>query len=388
MFIRLLKWMMAAMVINIALTPWGTPLIKVAGYATILLTIGAAAVSMQGNLRIELNKGTKAILIFLVMMIVGLLIDFLHLEISFDLLQSIVCFFSFYILINKKPQIHRAKDLKDIFLINKLLACVYIAYTLLPFSFRYTEVNEWGAMGFTLSMGNTNATAMMAVFCVALLCLEIKRIQKRFHKIVNVIMVLVLLYMLLLLQSRTAMACALLIAICTWFKKLKLRPWYGVVILLVPMAYFILQITIRELDGITILGKALNTGRGKLFVEYLSQLKAAPERYIVGSVVTHQFANYHNAPIAILSNFGIIGLIGYLMFWGYQFKTFAVDSQRTAFQSLAAMVLFAFMLHSSAEALPMLGGIPYSSAMILITRLAKDQFGEPMTDEGSLHVKA
>ena len=47
------------------------------------------------------------------------------------------------------------------------------------------------------------------------------------------------------------------------------------------------------------------------------------------------------------------------------------------FQTLAVVVLSAFIVHSSAEASPMLGGIPYSSAVILVSRLAKDRFEEP-----------
>lgn len=376
--------MMLAMVINIALVPWGTSWAIVAGYATIILTVLAAFMGMKGKLHIELNKGTVGILILFAAMVLGLLVDFRKLKFNVDFIKIIVSFFCCYGLINMKPQKHNQKDLVDIFRINKLLALVYIAYTFLPFSFRYTVVNRWGATAFTMNMGNSNATSILVMFCVAVLCLEFKKESRRGWKIVNAMLILALMYTLILLQSRTAVACMIFVIACIWFKNLKFKKWYGVVVLLLPIIYFVLQILLRELEGITILNKELNTGRGEMFVGYIEAIKGAPMRYILGSVVTHQLANYHNAPIAIVSNFGFIGFIGYLIFWNYQFRTLINDSNRTTLQSMAVVVLFAFIIHSSAEASPMLGGIPHSSAVILIVRLAKDQFEEPAIDSENL----
>ena len=69
MFIKILKWMMLAMVVNIALTPWGSSLAIVAGYATIILTILAAFVNFKGKYRIELNQGSAAIISLVAIMI-------------------------------------------------------------------------------------------------------------------------------------------------------------------------------------------------------------------------------------------------------------------------------------------------------------------------------
>ena len=381
MFIKALKWMMLTMTINIALLPWGTSLTVMAGYATIILTVIATIAGNKGKTQIELHKGTVAIMLFFVIMCLNMIIDADKISLNLDFFKIIACFFLTYTLINTKPQIHRTKDLADIFRINKLLSWVFIAYTFVPFSFRYTVANNWGATIFTMGMGNTNGTSIMVMFCIALRCLELRQDKKIFFKIVDAVAVLALLYTLILLQSRTAVASMILVIICTFLRRLNLKKWYITIILLIPVAYFILQIAMRNVSDIMILGKALNTGRGEFFLELAERVKAEPFKYILGSVPEHMLSNYHNTPIAIISNFGYVGFVLYFMFWRSHLTQMIEDSTGNMFQTTALVVLCAFVVHSSAEAAPMVGSLPYASAIVLITRLAKDRFGEDVAEE-------
>lgn len=370
MYIILLKLLMAAMAVYIALTPWGTLLTRSVGHIMILLSFFLPVVSLRTNGDYKV-KATTLCVIGMGILIVSSL-AYSATGFNFNLMRDIMSFLCMYWAIDVPAQTFSKRDLKHIFFINKLQSLLYIAYTFLPFSFRYSYM--WNGYVFTLGMGNPNSTAIYVLASIMLLVLEIIQTDKRFLQLLLLIMVACLLYTAVLLQSRMVMGCAIGAVVLVFCKHIKLRKWYANVVILIPLVFIFLQSVLEAADEITIMGKPLASGRDNLYEGYLALLQNDPWSYILGRIGQHELQNFHNAHFAILMNIGVVGYAFYLLFWGTTLRAEISKSNRTKLQTAAIMCLFLYTIHSSAEAAPMLGNLQFGYPIIILSRLAKDSF--------------
>ena len=372
MFINTLKLAFLAQALNIALKPWGTPLTNVAGYLLILCTIFlpiTIVLDSDYSLK-EMDTNTIISIGLFFIVSISFILSYPENSIDLEFVKNLLCFVCLYISISTPPKLFRMRDRSHFFILGKILGIIFITYTFLPFSFRYTLANEWGYYAFTLSLGNTNATAIQVFVCILIIGLEIVSTKKKLKKIGDYTIIGFLIYIIYLLQCRTIMLCSILYITLIMVKKITIKKWWTYIALLIPIISIGIQILIRE-DSVTILGKGIVTGRDEIFVRYIDIIKQAPFEFIFGQLCRFRLNNYHNGPITLLTNIGLIGLEVCLLLWGSIINK-SIETYSNDMQKMAIVSILLYLIHSSTEAAPMIGMPLFGIPVILFFRFAKD----------------
>lgn len=372
MFILCTKLTMLVLTANIAFRPISQTLSIYSGYALILLSLALPFTAIKTPITLHVKPSMLCLLLLLIVMAASYMAA--PLMANADLIKTVLSFLATYLVIALDSQSFTKRDLKDIFCIGKLLSLVYVVYTIFPFSFRYTTANEWGDMAFTLSMGNPNATAISVMFCILLLMGDASLSRQRGMQILDYVMAVMLMYTIYLLESRTVLVCSIALMMFPLIHKMRIRMGYAYLAMVIPIAAIGLQLWLADQETITILGKPLASGRDQLYTQYLEDLSTNPTDYILGKWGVHKLENYHNAPLAIIMNFGVIGLLLYYLFWSYEIKNMIGGIGESAMKKLVLIGVLAYFIHSSAEAAPMMGSILYGTELAIACRLAKDTF--------------
>lgn len=372
LFIFCTKLTMLILTANIAFRPINQTLSIYSGYALIIMSLALPFTAIKTPVNLHVKPSILCLMLLLIVMAASYMAA--PLVPDMDLLKTLLSFVATYLTIAIDSQTFTKRDLKDIFNIGKILSLVYVAYTMLPFSFRYTSVNEWGGMAFTLSMGNPNATAISVMFCILLLVGDASLSCQRGTRIVDYALAVMLMYTIYLLESRTVLVCSLVIVLFPFVHKMRIRMSYAYLAILIPIAAIGLQLWLAEQETITVLGKPLASGRDQLYSQYLEELSTNSMDYVLGIWGVHKLANYHNTPLAIIMNFGMIGLLLYYWFWSYEIKNMITGIGNSAMKKLVIIGVLVYFIHSSAEAAPMMGSVLYGTELVISCRLAKDQF--------------
>lgn len=384
LYINTLKLNMISLAMYIILKPWENPLINFVGYAIILSSyfLPVSAFLDYKKRKIDVEFDALLVLGLICTVFFSIVLSIKENGIDFDLLISVLSFISMYIAIVIEPRCYSVKDVEQIFIISKILSIVLVMYTLLPFPFRYTLVNEWGYYAFTLSLGNTNATAIQVFFCIAMLLVELYHLSSKIRRAINWGLIAGLFYTIYLLQCRTIMLCGAIITLMVVINRIPLHRVYVDVGIAIPIFSILAQILIKN-DDITILGKGIVTGRGVFFIRMINTILQNPLDYLFGLICKHRLNNYHNGPLTVLMNTGIVGLAIILGIWGYSLKK-SINDNKTGVQKVAILALIAYLIHSSTEAAPMIGMILYGTPVIVLFRLSKDQFNDDLIVSNSL----
>ena len=99
-------------------------------------------------------------------------------------------------------------------------------------------------------------------------------------------------------------------------------------------------------------------------------MQDTPIKIFTGDLCTYAFENWHNGLLTILASLGIFGVILYMSFWNRQLgvlRKACVDRK----QKIAFVAILAILVHSSSEAMGIVGTIPYSVFVVIIMRIAK-----------------
>ena len=372
MFTSILKIAMLSMALNIVFVPVNHTLAVLAGYTTIIATLLLPFTGIKTPLSLRVKFSGVCLIGIGVIMLCSAFCYNGYRNINIDFVKTVLSFFCCYMAILLDNQIIRKKDLQQIFLINKGLSCVLIAYTYLPVSFKYITVNEWGGQQFTLGMGNPNATSINVLFCVVLLLLEAIESCKVYKKTFCIVLIAALMGTLMRLQSRTVVVCCGFILLAGFFRMIRIRKYMITAVMIFPIVMFFVQLWMGTVDtDVQFLGKSIVTGRDEMYAEHLQTILSNPSDYFWGQILTHRLGNYHNAPLALIMSIGVFGYFLYVIMWNHEFNAM-VSMRYTKLQYIAIIALFAYMIHSSSEASPMLGGIPYATQMIILSRIAKD----------------
>ena len=261
------------------------------------------------------------------------------------------------------------RDWNFYFNVNRLSSLAFICYTILPFSFRYTSVNEYGNLQFTMSMGNPNATATRVMFCICLLLIQLRVLKGIREKVFNWILVAGLLYTLVMLQCRTAVLCCMVACIFV-FIKIRISERVMRWVWIVPVLFIGVQLILERFPVFYFLGKSFFSGRETLYREYITQIVNSPEQFVLGSFIDNRLGNMHNIFFAILFNFGIIGVAFYYWFWYIESKYIAAN--KNPLSNLVAIAIMMFIVQGSSEAATLSGALTYGFMLVLLCRMGKD----------------
>ncbi|NLK93453.1 MAG: hypothetical protein GX273_10150 [Bacteroidales bacterium] len=290
-------------------------------------------------------------------------------------LIALCSFFAFYLSLsyNEKKE-YKLLKFKDILIVSYILAFVFIIYTFGDFSFKYREINEYGALQFTMGLGNPNAVSFYVLFACMILLINILTTKSNIQKLFDFVLIGFMAYILLLLRSRMVLLCLAIAIFALFFKKKKkANTIIAGIMMTIPIAavpFLLYQNT--KLKSLELLGKAVDTGRYEIYSEFLNELKSAPLQYIFGNFKKYAFYNLHNGPMSIIATIGIVGFILYMIFWINEIKNITKNMQ-SRYQTVAYVFILLFFLHSASEAMSVIGTIPYSIFILLIVKIAKGQ---------------
>ncbi len=369
---KALKLIMVAQLMYTALLPISSVGSVLMGYALLVLS-ALLPVELLLCASNKLNRRQCFIVLsFFVVAVANSLISLFSIgfEEYEEIFKAFISFFAFVLAISVDEIKYKRKDLDFIFLINRLTSLVYILYTLLPFGFRYTVANKYGYMQFTLSMGNPNGTATKVLFCVMLLAIQFAICRSRKVRFINGIMIAGLLYTLFMLESRTALICAI-IGIVMMLFKYKISSRVVKLAWIAPMVFIPIQLMLENVAFFKLLGKSLATGRQDMFTDFIRQIIESPQTYVLGNFAVNRLQNYHNIFFSILFNFGVVGVVLYFMFWREEIKK--IRDVNSKVSNCAWIVIFLFIVQSVAESASMSGAFIYGTSIIILSRLAKDR---------------
>lgn len=289
---------------------------------------------------------------------------------------SIVSFLALYWSLSFGQENRKGLYLRDIYKINYLLCITYILFTFGPFSFKYTSFGEWESPMFTMGLGNPNAVAVYVMFSIIILLIQLQSIRRGIYKCFNISIIVTLIYILLKLSSRTVLVCVIAILVYGVVRpRRKIGKIFPYLIMIIPIMMIPIQLYIGEQSNTAfkILGKSLATGRSDVYEEVLTEILSTPISFLFGNFSKYSFGNMHNAPLAILASIGVIGLLLYFAFRIHQINILNKFA-KTNVQKIAFVSLLAFIIHSSSEAMTMIGTIPYGVLLLVIVKIAKGDF--------------
>lgn len=370
-----LKILIVSVLLNLLIMPLNTSLAAMCGYISLLSTVLLPVELLWYKKNYIDKKQFTIIAIFAVIVLFNSRKSFLNLRRSEveNVIKAVVSFFTFLIALSVGNIQYSQKDLRFYFFVVRLFAIILILYTIIPFDFQYSIVNEYGNRQFTLSMGNPNATATKIIFCIILLCIENRILKNKYLKGFNLLLIVGLFYVIWMLQSRTALFCSLIYIIYSVALKLEVQKWMMNVVWSIPLLFIPLQLFFAENSDFEILGKSLASGRQEIFSDFFDLISASPFRFILGDFIENQLSNGHNIYFTIIFNFGFIGLILFILFWNNENKTF---KECTVIANDARMAWIVFVIHAMAEAAVLSGAFTFSVILILLNRMTKDKILE------------
>lgn len=378
MYSRTLKSLFVFTTLYTILTPWSLSITPYVGYLLILTTYFLPVSVIFDKRELRLDSTGKALLLMILVLFLSLSVSFFtdNLISDIDIIKDALAFMSLYCAIAMGGRFYTREDLYFFFRINKILAIVYILYTFFPFSFRYTNAG-WGRI-FTMNMGNPNGVAINVFFCEVLLAIEYSYEKKLMKKLILLSFMGCIFYTIILLESRTVFLCTIAFFVFVLCRNIPVKKWHCYTVLVVPVIFILISFGIANTGfaHIQLLNKTLWTNRDVLYAYNLNFWAANPIHFLVGSAGQFKFQNAHNGPIAITLNLGIIGFLSYFVFWKNTLIECLDNMEGSSVRRSALLALLIYMLHSSAEAGPVLGMIIYGAPLIITARFAKDRLIE------------
>ena len=329
-------------IVNIILTPISTSFARIFGYTTIIL-FAVLPFIIAPRMKVQLSY----IVLFLSLAF-SMLLSAEHFKVSLiiDYLIPIISFFSFYYLLQMNFQLDVSFDF--IYYPALILSFVFIAYSFFGFSFAYAAYNSYGSKVFTMGLGNPNAVSLYVLFEILIFLIRISYEKSLGKRIFLIILIVLMVVILIRLDSRTMVACAILSALFFFVKNPKRNITIRVVACMLPfLIVFILAINKDSLlMQKIIMGKALDTGRADIFLSFFDEIKAAPLQVVFGKFFKYPFQHLHNGPLTIVASLGIVGIIALISVWKVTLKKISID-EKTKQQTLAYNFIFWFIVQAS-----------------------------------------
>ena len=248
-------------------------------------------------------------------------------------------------------------------------------------------VFEDGKMTGALVLGMTNPN-LTAMFISGSYCILLIRFRKNKKQFLVVPVLLWLLYMLYLTESRSSLICTLLVtAYAMVLYNRKLPQFLVVVSTLTPVAFVPIYLAgvHSRLAKLTILGKPFFSGREELYMRRFSILET-PLQKLFGDLGSEQFSNAHNAPLSILCSIGAVGLC--LFLYGCTVRLLTLNRNASSAESrIAVACLLSVFIQSSAEALMLVGNFPamfFLYAYLLMAQSGRADAPKPELQGGAV----
>lgn len=286
----------------------------------------------------------------------------------FEVVYSSLNFLSLYTLLTTDSSFLMSERLKHF----TAYVCILISFVVLLLSrSSVAYLMEDGTISFFLTLGftNPNLTGMVlfGVFCLLL----VNMFQK--HRKIQVVPLIILIYLIYLTGSRSALISALFVMMYYLFlSKRKLPDAVVLTVMLIPIVFPLIYVWLfKRIGYATFLGKPLFSGRETMFINFFEILKSYPSILLFGDMNT-KFANAHNAPFSVLLT---IGLIGTFIVYYNIIRQIIINNRNanTQVSRIAIVGLLGVFLQTSTEGYFMTGVFPGIFIVFVLVSLSKNR---------------
>lgn len=333
-------------------------LIPLKNTGVIHYVIWLGVIATTGNIVFTIcnNGATKAYVVIFIALVLNVIVSLFttNKQLVSGLLYAIVCYFSlFWVIALNETFARTQKAINAIYKFGICSGLLFAVYSLMPFA--YYRDNNTISPTLTLYFGNSN---LAGIYIFAVTCIIIIYVRNAKRKILVGLLVVYLLYLLWMTGARTCMFAAIFVVASAFLPaKIKIPKWIVVGCFAFPIIFMPVYMALFRSNyaDLTIMGKALFSGRQETFVDYLSLLHNKFQ-WIVGNLGEVGFANAHNAPLAHLCSTGIVGTV---LFYGVMLeKTLACCKNNNLVTRTALICILGLFIQSSGEASIFLGGFP------------------------------
>lgn len=269
----------------------------------------------------------------------------------------------FFLAYKKDSSKYVARAIYATFLI---LSVVYSIISLTPLAnIYYTEYGSRQKEFLTLGYNNPNETAMYLFVCLIVLIVLFSKLKHRLGRLIVAVDIGLILRLLVLTQSRTAilMSC-LFILLAMVYKKGYTSKQFRIFCLFLPVLFIFLIFLNQYFDlDIYILSETLDTGRSDIYSTVLNEMSLSD--FLFG-VFEFQFQNLHNAYWSIFATIGFIGVILFISILDIKLRQLQERARVENDMRIALIGLLCIILYTSTEAAYLTAGGTWAASVMSV----------------------
>ncbi len=261
-----------------------------------------------------------------------------------------------------------------IFILNFLASVVFGLLSFSSLSYAgYENYIGTSSAWMTLGYENPNQTAMYLLINQVVLLCAFYYYSKKPIRLILLADALFMGWLILKTSSRTCIGIsALILAVCIFRRKYRIKKYVVAGILILPLLFFIIYPYLFDntlFVGVVIGGKTDYSARGEFFK---TAITAVGDRFLFGDFGRFQLQNLHNGPLSIYASVGVIGLAFFYVYYYRAYYRMLYYGFQCKAAFLAAVGLLSVFLHACTESGFITGGAMYAgslSALILLTKM-------------------
>ena len=263
------------------------------------------------------------------------------------------------------------RQLKEvIYGVNLVYPVLFFVLSRMPFAHRI--VGEYGDathQDITLGYNNPNEAAIYMMFCFFILLSAMYYYKGGLLRFVAFAEACVMGYLIYLTNCRAAiLICFVIIVYMMFTIEIRIQPLLLGTVFLIPIIYTVSLICFPSLAYIELLGETIENGRRNIIIAFIDELNLF--EFMFGNFSKYQLGNMHNAMVSVIASMGIIvfGVYFTSIYFGYKRIIGSAWGKRD-FMPLALGML-GIIIHSTAEAAPLVSGSVYAASSFLLAYLA------------------
>lgn len=336
-----------------------------------VVLIGSLLVYLAALHRILTNRLSVKYFVLISWLLIQLFFEILALSrsIDFDLIYSTLNFVALTIIMSTDSPDGLLDDSTKKAVLRFAQVSTIILLVLSRSNIAYLSETGYNNGFLVLGMTNSNLTGMLlfGIFSILIIYSD-----NESHKAITGILLLILLYLLYLSGSRSALISAFIVFIyAIFFSEKRLPKTIILVSAIFPVVVIPIYLSLFNQLGIgaRFLGKPLFSGRQYTLLQVLSERRSIGE-FLFGNVVSSNFSNTNapNGPLAIFMFSGLIGvLIFYYLIIGKVIRRNNDSSSKMS--RIAILCVLSFFIQSAAEAFLFTGIFPGIAFMYLVSVL-------------------
>lgn len=362
--------MLASQALILAGLPFGVHIMVSVGAWSIMLCEALALLMLFADGKRQLLDNNRLMMIA-ILAVLSVCAVILSSSIDFNAIIKLVTFLQLptFLFIATRNNTKRLKEV--IYTANLIYPVLFLILYLSPLAYRF--VGEYGEVkndDITLGYNNPNETALYLMFCYFIVLSAFfyykNKPTVRFIAAVEICFLAFLIYKT---DCRAVLVVCMLVLVYMLFSaELYVQPLFIGAVFIIPIVYTIIVVCFPSLAYLEFMGETIENGRMNIILEYIDNLDAFG--LLFGNFEKYQLGNMHNGMLSVVASLGIVvfGVYFTALYFGYKRILRGTVGKRDYMP--LALGMLGIILHSVAEAAPLVSGSVYAVSIFMIAYLA------------------